>query len=124
MHVTIPAQEYRDCLSDEARTLSAAADADHAWSEGDPWVYGTWTQVHIGASIAHLLTDDVPTAAGELTPVFNLDGQYRVATITGQLEKVRQRLASRRSPVARDLAEQIAAFQADGIEHAAAQEDL
>lgn len=81
-------------------------------------------QVRIGTSIAHLLTDDVPAAAEELVPVFNLDRQYRVATITGQLEKARQRLASRRSPAARDLAEQIGAFQAGGIEHAAAQEDL
>lgn len=109
---------------DPAGMLSAAADADRAWSAGDPWVYGTWAQVRIGASIAHLLTDDVPAAAEELTPVFNLDQQYRVAPITGQLEKARQRLAGRRSSAARDLAEQIRAFQADSVEHAAAQEDL
>lgn len=108
---------------DPAGMLSAADDADRAWSEGDPWVYGTWAQVRIGAGIAHLLTDDISAATAELTPVFNLDRPYRVATITGQLEKARQRLAGRRNPAARDLAEQIGAFQADGIEHAAAQED-
>jgi hypothetical protein len=48
--------------------LREVAVADEAWSEGDSWVYGTWSQIRIGAAIAHAMAGEVDGAAGGVPP--------------------------------------------------------
>lgn len=107
---------------DPAAVLREVEAADDAWAAGDPWVYGTWAQVRIGAALAHVMRGDPEGAADELAPVFDLEAQYRVVTIVGRVGEVGRRLAGRRfsgSGHAAELRERIRAFQAGSLEYKA-----
>jgi hypothetical protein len=98
--------------------LREVAAADQAWAEGDPWVYGTWSQIRIGAGIAHTMAGQVDGAAEEVTPVLDLPPELRVVTITGRLGVVEQALTQRRyagSGAAFDLRDQIKDFRAEAL---------
>lgn len=103
---------------DLVRSLQEAKRADEAWSAGDPWVYGTWAQVRIGAAIAHVRNGEADGAAEEIAPVLGIPAEYRVVTITDRLGYVGQLLRGphhRGSPVAADLREQIGEFRAASL---------
>jgi hypothetical protein len=105
--------------NDPGSVLSEVQNADEAWSAGDPWVYGTWAQVRIGAAIAHTMNGEPEAAAGELEPVFDLGPEYRVVTIVGRMKVVEQSLGHRRyagSGVAANLQERIRLFRAESLE--------
>jgi hypothetical protein len=87
--------------------------ADEAWSEGAPWVYGTWAQVRIGAAIAHVRNGEAWGAASEVAPVLSIPPEYRVVTITDRLTYVNRLLQAQPycgSQAAADLREQIGEF--------------
>jgi tetratricopeptide (TPR) repeat protein len=103
---------------DLKRSLQEARRADKAWSEGDPWVYGTWAQVRIGAAFAHVRDGETGGAAEEIAPVLSIPSEYRVVTITDRLGYVGQLLHGQRyrgSHAAADLGEQIGEFQASSL---------
>ena len=105
---------------DSAAMLRSAAEADHAWADGDQWVYGTWAQVRIGAALAHVMTGDVEGATAELGEVFDLGAEYRVVTITGRMGEIGHRLGHSRyggDSRANELRERIRAFQSGSLEH-------
>jgi len=92
--------------------------ADEAWSEGDLWVYGTWSQIRIGAGIAHTMAGQVDGAAEEVAPVLELPPDLRVVTITGRLGVVEHQLAQRNyagSGTASALRDQIKDFRAGAL---------
>jgi tetratricopeptide (TPR) repeat protein len=106
---------------DPAWMLREVAAADEAWGEGDLWVYGTWSQIRIGAGIAHAMAGEVDGAAEEVAPVLDLPPELRVVTITGRLGVVEQQLAQRRyagTGAAVDLRDQIRDFRAGALQHA------
>jgi hypothetical protein len=93
--------------------LAAAEEADDGWAGGDPVIPGTWAQVRIGAAIAHLLKDSLDGAAEEVTPVLDMDPEYRIATVTGWLVDLDEQLARHRfagAPQAIALRHQIRGF--------------
>ena len=103
---------------DPAWMLREVEAADTAWNEGDPWVYGTWSQIRIGAGIAHAMGGEAEGAAEELASVLELPPELRVVTITGRIGAVEQQLNGREyagSPVAEELREQIRGFRADAL---------
>ncbi|MBA9001944.1 helix-turn-helix domain-containing protein [Thermomonospora cellulosilytica] len=107
---------------DPRAVLRDVRTADDAWAEGDPWVYGTWAQVRIGAALAHVMNGEPEAAATELQPVFDLSPEYRVVTIVGRMTEVGRRLGHSRykgDPHAAALRERIAVFQAGSLESAA-----
>lgn len=65
--------------------LGAALAADQGWAAGDPHIPGTWAQVRIGAAIAHLLKDSLDGAIEQVTPMFAMPPEFRIATVTGWL---------------------------------------
>jgi tetratricopeptide (TPR) repeat protein len=100
---------------DPGGALRAAELADEGWAAGDPHIPGTWAQVRIGASIAHLLKDSLDGAIEQVTPMLALSPEYRIATVTGWLTDLDHHLASKRfasSPVAAGLRQQIGDFNA------------
>ncbi|MFD0690975.1 hypothetical protein [Actinomadura fibrosa] len=104
---------------DPGRVLRSVQDADEAWADGAPWVYGTWAQVRIGAALAHVMRGDPEGAAAELDEVFDLGSEFRVVTITGRLAELSRRLRHSRydgDPRAADLRDQIRAFQAGSLD--------
>lgn len=104
---------------DPAAVLTDVQAADDAWAEGDPWVYGTWAQVRIGAALAHVMNGEPEGAATELQPVFDLGAEYRVVTIVGRMAEVARSLGHSRyqgDPHAAALREQIRAFAAGSLE--------
>ncbi|MEV5707321.1 helix-turn-helix transcriptional regulator [Actinoallomurus sp. NPDC052274] len=99
--------------------LRAAQAADAAWAYGDPWVYGTWAQVRIGAALAHVLNGDPEGAEAELAPVLEIGPSFRVATISGRLKAAERGLEDRRyraSETARTLRERIRIFRAESLD--------
>jgi transcriptional regulator with XRE-family HTH domain len=104
---------------DPGAMLRAANAADSAWTEGDPWVYGTWAQVRIGAALAHVLNGDPEGAAAELTSVFEISPAFRVATISGRMKAIDHSLGQpryRATEAAKDLRERIHMFCADSLD--------
>jgi transcriptional regulator with XRE-family HTH domain len=104
--------------NDHEWMLREVEAADDAWSEGDPWVYGTWSQIRIGAGIAHTMGGQVDGAAEEISPVLELPPELRVVTITGRLGAVERQLTERRyagSRTALDLRDQIRDFRAGAL---------
>lgn len=102
----------------DAEMLRLVQEADQYWSEGDPWVYGTWAQVRISAALAHVRRGDVDGAAEELREVLALGDEYRVTSITMRLGAVAHRLRDARwsgHPVAANLRESIRAFQSASL---------
>jgi transcriptional regulator with XRE-family HTH domain len=103
---------------DPAWMLREVDAADTAWNEGDPWVYGTWSQIRIGASLAHAMNGEVEGVAEELASVLELPPELRVVTITGRIGAVEQQVNGRQyagSPVAEELREQIRGFRAGAL---------
>jgi hypothetical protein len=61
--------------------------AETAWRNGDEWAYGTWAQVQIGASIAHLMNREIEGATITLQPVLDQAAERRLATLTTRLRR-------------------------------------
>ena len=102
-------------LRDPDEALRAVEMADAGWASGDPWLYGVWSLIRIGAGIAHVMKGDLDSAAGQLSAVVTLAPTFRIATITSYLADLDSLLAQRRFAgidTARELREQIAAFTA------------
>jgi hypothetical protein len=100
-------------LRDPDEALRAADMADAAWASGDPWLYGVWSLVRIGAAIAYVMKGDLDAASGQFDAVLTLAPAFRIATITSYLADMETLLRQRRfvgSERARDLRERIAAF--------------
>jgi hypothetical protein len=67
----------------------------------------------VGAAIAHLFKDSLDGAAEQLTPVLDMDPDYRIATVTGWLADLDEQLALRRfagAPQATAFRQQIRGF--------------
>jgi hypothetical protein len=97
------------------RALRDAEMADAGWASGDPWLYGVWSLIRIGAGTAHVMKGDLDAAAGQLGAVTTLDPPFRIATITGYLADMDSLLAQRRfagDRKAGELREQIRVFTA------------
>ena len=100
-------------LRDPDEALRAAELADAGWATGDPWLYGVWSLVRIGAGIAYVMKGDLDAAAEQLEAVLMLGPAFRIATITSYLADLDWVLHQRRFvgiPKAHELREQIAAF--------------
>jgi hypothetical protein len=100
-------------LRDPDAALRGAEMADAGWASGDPWLYGVWSLIRIGAGIAYVMKGDLDAAADELCAVVELDPPFRIAAITGYLADMDALLGQRRfasSRKARELREQIRAF--------------
>jgi len=76
------------------RAIAAAATADAAWAAGEPRVMANWAQIRVGAGIAHLLLGSLEGAEEEVTPVFSLSPELRVATVTAYTTDLGRRLRS------------------------------
>ena len=76
--------------------LRAAGMEDAGWASGDPWLYGVWSLIRIGAGTAHVMNGDLDAAAGQLGAVTTLDPPFRIVTITGYLADMDSLLAQRR----------------------------
>lgn len=103
---------------DPAWMLREVAAADEAWNAGDPWVYGTWSQIRIGAGIAEAMAGEVDAVVEQVEPVLDLPVELRVVTITGRLGVVEQQLAQHRytgSVAALELRDQIRDFRAGAL---------
>ena len=100
-------------LRDPDEALRAAEMADAGWAAGDPWLYGVWALVRVGAGIAYVMKSDLDAAAGQLEAVLTLAPAFRIATITSYLADMDSLLRQRRfagADKARGLRQQIAAF--------------
>ncbi len=100
---------------DPAAALRAAAGTSPVWEPGGPHVPAAWAQIRICAGIAHLLRDDLDGTAEQITPMLALPPEFRIATVTGWLADLGQRLSAprfARSPVTADLRQQIRGFTA------------
>ena len=98
--------------------LRAAQDADAYWDAGGGRVTATWAQVQAGAAIAHLMRDDLDSAAGQLAPVLDLPPEQRIRTVTGYLDEISGMLRAprfARSPVAVRLGEQVKEFTSAAV---------
>ena len=100
-------------LRDPDEALRAAELADAGWAAGDPWLYGVWALIRIGAGIAYVMKGDLDAACGQLESVLTLAPAFRIATITSYLADMDSLLRQRRfagAETARELRQQIAAF--------------
>lgn len=77
---------------DPERALQAAARADAAWEAGEPRVTANWAQIRAGAGIAHLMLGSLEAAEEQVTPVFSLAPDLRVATVTAYTTNVGRQL--------------------------------
>ena len=103
---------------DPAAALAEAETARDAYARGEPWAYGTWAQIRIGAGIAHLLAGRVDGAASELAPILAMPPEQRLATLTTRLGEVDARLTQRqyaRSTEVAALRQHIAGYRAQAI---------
>jgi len=100
-------------LRDPDEALRAAELADAGWAAGDPWLYGVWALIRIGAGIAYVMKGDLDAACGQLDAVLTLAPAFRIATITSYLADMDSLLRHRRfagAEKSRELRQQIAAF--------------
>ena len=100
-------------LRDPDEALRAAETADVGWASGEPWPYGVWALIRIGAGMAYVMKGDLDSAAGQINTVVTLAPAFRIATITGYLADLDMLLGQRRfagNENARELREQIAVF--------------
>jgi hypothetical protein len=96
---------------DEALRAAAATDLD--WLSAGPHVPAALAQIRVGAAIAHLAKGELEGAAAEVAPVLALPPEMRIATVTGWLADLNQRLSTSRymrDPAAADLRQQIRDF--------------
>lgn len=111
---------------DPDEALRSAAVADSAWASGDPFVPGTWAQVRLGASIAHIMRNDLDGALKEFSSVHTLAPEFRMATITGYTAQMDKRLRQRRfqdDALAMRIREQIREFDFAALSALAPSED-
>jgi transcriptional regulator with XRE-family HTH domain len=73
---------------DPARALHEATTAEAAWVTAQPRAFGSWAHTRIAAGIAHLLLTSLDGAVEQITPVFDLSIEYRLATLTEHLATV------------------------------------
>jgi hypothetical protein len=102
-------------LRDPDGALRAAEIADAGWTSGEPWLYGVWALIRIGAGMAYVIKGDLDSAAGQINAVVTLAPAFRIATITSYLADVNMLLGQRRfagNYEARELRERIGAFTA------------
>jgi hypothetical protein len=100
-------------LRDPDEALRAAEMADARWAAGDPWLYGVWSLVRIGAGMAYVMKSDLDAAAEQLKAVLALPPAFRIATITSYLTDLDWMLHQRRfagAPKCQELRQQIATF--------------
>lgn len=100
-------------LGNPQAALRAAEMADAAWAGGDPWMYGTWAQIRIGAGIANVMTGSLDGASEQISAVLAMPPEYRIATVIRHLAALDARLRQRRlrdHADAVDLREQIRSF--------------
>jgi hypothetical protein len=100
-------------LRDPDEALRAAEMADAGWAAGDPWLYGVWSLIRIGAGMAYVMKGDLEAAAEQLNAVLTLAPVFRIATITSYLADMDSLLRQRRftgSERAQGLRQQITAF--------------
>jgi hypothetical protein len=100
-------------LHDPDAALRAAETADARWAAGDPWLYGVWALIRIGAATACVMKGDLDAATGQFEAVLTLAPAFRIGTITSYLADMDSLLRQRRfagAEKARDLRQQIAAF--------------
>jgi hypothetical protein len=100
-------------LRDPGEALHAAEIADAGWASGEPWLYGVWALIRIGAGMAYVMKGDLDSAAGQINAVVTLAPAFRIATITGYLADLDTLLGQRRfagNENARGLRGQIATF--------------
>lgn len=62
--------------------LQQVERAETAWRGGEPWAYGTWAQVQIGAAMARVMNGEMDGAVAVLQPVLNQPAERRLATVT------------------------------------------
>jgi hypothetical protein len=89
-----------------------------AYQRGPGEAYGTWGQILIGASLAHVRAGDVGAAAGCLAPVLAMPPHRRLATLSGRLGEVSAALAvsrSARSRAAAELRERVTGYQRESF---------
>lgn len=102
-------------LRDPDEALRAAELANSGWASGEPWLYGVWSLIRVGAGIAYVMKGDLDAAAGQLNAVVALAPAFRISTITSYMADLDSLLGQRRfagNGMARDLREQISAFTA------------
>jgi hypothetical protein len=102
-------------LRDPDGALRAAEIADAGWTSGEPWLYGVWALIRIGAGMAYVMKGDLDSAAGQINAVVTLAPAFRIVTITSYLADVDMLLGQRRfagNYEARELRERIGAFTA------------
>ena len=103
---------------DLAGALRQADAGLRAYQQGPGEAYGTWGQILIGASLAHVRSGDVSAAAGCLAPVLAMPPHRRLATLSGRLGEVSAALTasrSARSRAAAGLREQITSYQRESF---------
>ncbi len=98
---------------DPDEALHAAGMTDLDWLSAGPHVPAALAQIRVGAAIAHLAKDDVEGAAEQVAPVLGLEAEHRIATVTGWMTDLNQRLSAGRyrgDPVAEGLRQEIRDF--------------
>ncbi len=93
--------------------LSAAATSAEDWTADGTHVPAAWAQTRVGAAIAHLLKDELDGTAEQVTPMFSLPPEFRIATVTGWLADLDRKLQAKRyaeNPLATDLRYRIREF--------------
>ncbi len=93
--------------------LFAASGTSATWDPDGPHVPAAWAQIRIGTGIACMLRDEPDGAAEQVSPVFDLPPELRIATVTGWLADLDRRLAGARYahvPLVAGLRQQISDF--------------
>lgn len=88
--------------------------AEASWRNGEDWAYGTWAQVQIGATMAHLANGDIEAAAITLQGLLEKPAGQRLATVSTRLHRdvtpLLENPAIERSKFATMLRERIADY--------------
>jgi hypothetical protein len=79
-------------IGDAKAALRAAAIADSGWAAGEPKVLANWAQIRVGAAMAHLASDSLDGTIEEVAPVFALEPEFRVSTVTAYMTRLSRRL--------------------------------
>lgn len=98
---------------DPDSALLAASDVGPAWDHGGSHIPAAWAQIKIAAGIACLLKDEPDGAVEQVKPMLDLPSGLRIATVTGWLADLDERLADSRYEhvtVATELRHQIREF--------------
>lgn len=99
---------------DPVGALRAAAQADESWAAGEPVVKANWAQIRVGAGIAHLDNGDLEAAVAEVSPVFDIPPELRVATVTAYTDNLTRRLL-RGNRTAGELLDRLRVFTREAL---------